>query len=142
MDITSSPPTNSLPTKKIEISPNSPTNRPPTMQRSDSEASQKSLSSEDLIIQVSQMIKDGAQVELIVLELMEECNFDFHEFKKLLSGMFRGCLLLFRWLPSASLSKSLINPTLSILDQNLKLAFLGQVYGYCSGSIRGSNFLQ
>ncbi|KAI9772380.1 MAG: hypothetical protein M1839_002459 [Geoglossum umbratile] len=57
---------------------------PPTKQRSDSQGSQKSLSGEDLIIQVSRMVKDRARAELIALELMEEYNFDFHEFKRLL----------------------------------------------------------
>jgi hypothetical protein len=69
---------------------------PPTKQRSDLQGSQKSLSGQDLIIQVSRMVKDRARAELIVLELMEEYNFDFHEFKRLLKGMFRGHLFSFR----------------------------------------------
>lgn len=66
------------------------------MQRSNSEASQKSLSGEDLILRVTQMVKDRARAELIILELMLKYNFDFQEFKKLLRGMFRGHLLLVR----------------------------------------------
>ncbi|KAI9769791.1 MAG: hypothetical protein M1840_003785 [Geoglossum simile] len=57
---------------------------PPTKQRSNSQSSQKSLSGKDLIIQVSRMVKDRERAELIVLELMEEYNFDFQEFKRLL----------------------------------------------------------
>lgn len=109
---------NSPPTKKMKIILSPPTNQP-TIQRSDSEAIHKSLSGVDLIIQVSRMIKDHVRAELIMLELMEEYNFDFSEFKKLL----KGTLALIPLTSSALLSKSLINPTPGILDQNFEVNF-------------------
>jgi len=59
----------------------------PTMERSGSNDSRKSLSGEDLILHVSRMVKNRARPELIILELMEEYNFSFTEFKQLLRGV-------------------------------------------------------
>ena len=71
----------------ISAASTDPTDPAPTMERSGSNGSRKSLSGEDLILHVSRMVKNRARAELIILELMEEYNFSFTEFKQLLRGV-------------------------------------------------------
>lgn len=59
----------------------------PAMERSDSNDSRKSLSGEDLILHVRRMVNNRARAELIMLDLMEEYNFSFTDFKQLLRGV-------------------------------------------------------